>query len=106
MSQPLTRAPERDGRTYGASWRRVRARYGKKVGWRCEECGVTGRLELHHVDPLGTDEDSNLELLCPRHHREREEDRTVHVNVLKVTEAEALEMVRRRYADDSGGPVT
>jgi hypothetical protein len=99
MSRPLTVAPERDGRTYGAAWRKRRARYARKVGWRCERCGTSeGRLELHHIDPLGTDEDSNLELLCAAHHREEEAERCVVVNVHKHTLDQALEMVRRRYA--------
>lgn len=64
-------------------------------------CGKTGRLELHHKDPHGTDDDSNLILLCPEHHREAEEAVTVHINVRKHSLADALLIVRRRYAEDA-----
>jgi hypothetical protein len=55
---------------------------------------------LHHRDPRGTDDDENLILLCPEHHREAEEAVTVHINVRKHSLADALLMVRRRYAED------
>lgn len=102
MSQPLTAAPERDGRTYDAEWRRRRARYARKVGGRCEVCGSTKALEVHHVDPLGTDDDDNLELLCSKHHREQEAERTVSINVMKVTESSALALVRSKYRNHPG----
>ena len=102
MSQPLTAAPEREGRTYDAAWRKRRARYARKVGNRCERCGRTDHLECHHIDPLGDDSDSNLELLCAQHHREMEMERTVSVNVMKVTLADALVMVREKYATFPG----
>ncbi|HTZ86489.1 MAG TPA: HNH endonuclease signature motif containing protein [Solirubrobacteraceae bacterium] len=102
MSQPLTEAPTRDGRTYGAAWRRRRARYARKVGNRCEVCGSTEALEVHHVDPLGSDDDDNLELLCARDHRLAEAERTVSINVMKVTEADALAQVRSKYRTHPG----
>lgn len=42
-------------------------------GYSCAECGSTEDLELHHIVPVslgGSDEDSNLQLLCKVcHHR-------------------------------------
>lgn len=102
MSQPLTQAPMRDGRTYSGAWRIRRARYARLAGNRCEVCGSTKALEVHHVDPLGTDDDDNLELLCSKHHREAEAERTVSINVMKVPEAEALAQVRSKYRTHPG----
>lgn len=102
MSRPLTRAPDRDGRTYDAAWRRKRNKYVKKVGARCEECGADGRIEAHHLDPLGTDDDDNLRALCPTCHRTAEAERTVSVNVMKHTETEAIARVREMYASHPG----
>jgi hypothetical protein len=102
MSRPLTAAPEKDGRTYGAAWRIRRARYARLAGNRCEVCGATKGLEVHHVDPLGSDDDANLELLCSKHHREAEAERTVTVNVMKVRESVALAQVRSKYRTHPG----
>jgi hypothetical protein len=102
MSQPLTQALVGDGRTYDSAWRRRRARYARLAGNRCEVCGSTKALEVHHVDPLGTDDDDNLELLCSKHHREAEAERTVAINVMKVPEAEALAQVRSKYRTHPG----
>lgn len=44
---------------------------GERQGARCEECGSLLDLELHHVVPVacgGSDEKSNLKVLCHRCH--------------------------------------
>jgi hypothetical protein len=102
VSQPLTAVEDRHGRTYDAAWRRKRDRYVKKMKSRCEECGADGRIEAHHRDPLGSDDDDNLQALCPSCHRTAEMERTVSINVMKVTLADALLIVRQKYASHPG----
>ena len=68
------------------------------MGNRCERCGSATNLECHHRDPRGSDADENLILLCAEDHRAEEENRTVHINVRKVDLADALMMVREKYA--------
>ena len=52
----------------GRLWDRVRRRKLERTGWRCERCGLAGRLEVHHVRPLhkgGAPYDpGNLKVLC------------------------------------------
>ena len=41
-------------------------------GWRCQQCGVSANLEVHHITPrslLGHDKAENLITLCARCHR-------------------------------------
>ena len=41
-------------------------------GWRCQKCGVSANLEVHHITPrnlLGHDKAENLITLCARCHR-------------------------------------
>ena len=50
-------------------WRRARLAALDRAGWRCQnaDCGIAGRLEVHHVIPLsfgGTNADENLITLC------------------------------------------
>ena len=33
-------------------WRRVRREVLTRAAWRCERCGLTDILEVHHVDPV------------------------------------------------------
>ena len=48
------------------------ARFRRKIldarGWRCEDCGKAGRLELHHPKPLKNGgaalDDKNAKILC------------------------------------------
>ena len=56
-------------------WERFRRRLLDARGWRCERCGLAGKLEVHHKRPLqegGTAFDpENCEILCaPCHIRE------------------------------------
>ena len=49
------------------AYRRLRRRILDERGWRCEDCGRAGRLELHHVIEVadgGTDHPDNLKVLC------------------------------------------
>jgi len=40
---------------------------------RCEKCGITDHLEIHHIEPIrhgGSNEPMNLQVLCAKHHAE------------------------------------
>jgi hypothetical protein len=99
MSRPLTPRDEKVGRTYGYAWVKQRKKYARSVGNRCEKCGAGGvvRLEVHHVDPLGSDAYENLELHCSACHRETEAERCININVLKQSEEEAVDLLRTKY---------
>jgi 5-methylcytosine-specific restriction endonuclease McrA len=67
-------------RGYGSQWRRARAAALERAGNRCEVCGATGELEVHHIDgrsPLepGANAASNLLVVCRRDHRLAEVER-------------------------------
>ena len=51
-----------------ARWGSVRRRTLHRDGWRCQQCGAAGRLEVHHLVPLaegGAPYDlDNLQTLC------------------------------------------
>lgn len=58
-------------------WDNARLTALRRVGGRCDECGVTQRLEVHHVMPLERGENrwnspkntqANLIVLCRKHH--------------------------------------
>ena len=70
-----------DRRVYGsARWRRVRRVALDRAGWRCEDCGVAARLEVHHVQPLPDGAPyalDNLAALCRRCHDRRHDRRGV-----------------------------
>lgn len=54
-----------------ASQELARKRILKKRGNRCEQCGYTGYVELHHIKAVvdgGSHEDANLLLLCEQCH--------------------------------------
>lgn len=56
---------------WAATARRILARDGHRCTFRFPNsgrCPVTEGLEVDHVEPSGSDEDSNLTTLCKRHH--------------------------------------
>ena len=52
--------------------RKFRRRVLDAKGWRCEDCGKAGRLELHHPKPLqhggAALDDKNAKILCRQCH--------------------------------------
>lgn len=68
----------------GPRWLRTRRRALEAAGWRCERCGVAGRLEAHHRKPLHLGGEpyapENLKVLC----------RTCHIDAHRrpLTDAE------------------
>jgi 5-methylcytosine-specific restriction endonuclease McrA len=62
--QGRTRLTPRD---YGALRREIL----KRDGWRCQFCGKTADLQVHHIESrgqLGSDLEQNLLTLCSRCH--------------------------------------
>jgi 5-methylcytosine-specific restriction endonuclease McrA len=58
-------------------WRRLRQTIIERDDGRCVVCGVTERLEVHHIDGNPKNDDpSNLETRC-RKHNPRGEDATL-----------------------------
>ena len=50
-------------------WEAARRATLDRSGWRCEDCGRAGRLEVHHVTPISVDfsrrfDLDNLKVLC------------------------------------------
>ena len=44
----------------------------KRDGWRCQQCGSSKDLQIHHIQPrsrMGSDIEENLITLCSRCHR-------------------------------------
>ena len=59
--------------TRGQRWRTLRMAVLERDGYRCRECGATGRLEVDHVKPVRTHPKlayapENLQALCPACH--------------------------------------
>jgi 5-methylcytosine-specific restriction endonuclease McrA len=82
-------------------WQALRAARITAARGRCERCGDTEGLQLHHrsYDRLGKERDDDLELLCWRCHAEADQDR--------AEEQAELERSRRveafaeaKYGDD------
>ena len=61
-------------RGYGSDWKALADSYKRSVGMRCERCGKTEGLQVHHVTPFRGIEDPNrldphnLECLCAACH--------------------------------------
>jgi 5-methylcytosine-specific restriction endonuclease McrA len=54
------------------SYRRLRQEVLERDRWRCQYCGATAELEVHHINfrsHLGHDEEQNLITLCWSCHR-------------------------------------
>jgi len=55
------------------SYRKLRIEVLERDGWRCQSCGSSDRLEVHHLRSrgrLGDDKDENLITLCADCHRD------------------------------------
>jgi len=56
---------------YPTNWNELRKQALERAGYRCEQCGRTGRLHVHHIIPVsegGSHDLSNLMVLCPHCH--------------------------------------
>ena len=64
------RTPEYLAYMASAEWRQTAAAAKSRAGYRCERCGATGRLEVHHrtYDRLGREWPEDLQVLCPSCH--------------------------------------
>jgi 5-methylcytosine-specific restriction endonuclease McrA len=54
------------------SYRRLHQRVLDRDGWRCQSCGRSRDLQVHHIEPrsrLGNDTEENLITLCAACHR-------------------------------------
>lgn len=53
-------------------WKELRRRRIREVGGKCERCGASGVLELHHrhYQTLGEERPSDVEVVCRRCHAE------------------------------------
>jgi 5-methylcytosine-specific restriction endonuclease McrA len=59
------------------SYEKLRMQVLRRDAWRCQACGTTSRLEVHHQQfrsHSGVDSDENLITLCDRCHK------AVHAN--------------------------
>jgi 5-methylcytosine-specific restriction endonuclease McrA len=55
------------------SYRRLCQQVLERDGWRCQHCGRTNDLQVHHIHPrgrLGDDTEQNLITLCATCHRD------------------------------------
>ncbi len=59
-------------------WQRKRELVLSRAGFRCEQCGRKGRLQVHHTHykDFGHEGIDSLEALCPFHHFTRHPGRT------------------------------
>jgi 5-methylcytosine-specific restriction endonuclease McrA len=61
------------------SYRKLRTEVLERDGWRCQYCGSSVRLQVHHIrsrSRLGDDTDENLITLCANCHDD------IHLNRL------------------------
>ena len=62
-------------RTAKRAWRRMRLQILERDGYRCRQCGRSGRLEVDHITPIrrGGDEynPDNLQAICRGCHIEK-----------------------------------
>jgi len=55
------------------SYRKLRIKVLERDGWRCQSCGSSDCLQVHHIcfrSRLGDDKDENLITLCADCHRD------------------------------------
>jgi 5-methylcytosine-specific restriction endonuclease McrA len=55
------------------SYRKLRTDVLERDGWRCQNCGTSERLQVHHIrsrGALGDDAAENLTTLCAGCHRQ------------------------------------
>lgn len=69
----VSRSPS--GQRSSSSWNRFRKALLDERGWRCEDCGLAGKLEVHHIVPVSVDparryDKSNCRCLCSKCHVE------------------------------------
>jgi len=65
---PRRRRLRLEPQAYRSLWRRILER----DGWRCQDCGITTDLQVHHIVPRGrggADVEQNLITLCASCHR-------------------------------------
>ncbi len=59
----------------GRPWRRLKEKIQLRDNWTCQHCRrVTAQLELDHIVNVaqgGTDDESNLQSLCPPCHKDK-----------------------------------
>lgn len=64
----MSRFHRGNGPAKGRLWERARLEAMERDGYRCRDCGRAGRLEVHHIMPLGFGGAvyalSNLRTLC------------------------------------------
>jgi hypothetical protein len=67
----VTRSLAYENYLHSAEWITLRTRIVEKRGAWCEQCGSTGRIELHHLtyERLGHELESDVRLLCFDCHR-------------------------------------
>jgi 5-methylcytosine-specific restriction endonuclease McrA len=56
-----------------ASYRALRQTVLKRDGWRCQNCGASSDLQIHHIcrrSAQGSDVEENLITLCAACHRQ------------------------------------
>lgn len=70
MSQPLPKC--RRVRLDAEAYRTLRHTIVERDGWRCQACGSTSGLEVHHIQrrsQMGDDSEANLITLCLQCHK-------------------------------------
>ncbi len=58
-------------------WKQRRQSRLRQAGWRCQECGVGGLLQVHHLayDRVWEERDSDLQVLCRPCHEKKHPDK-------------------------------
>jgi len=71
MNSPVSRQPR--FRLDRESYRMLCQQVLERDGWRCQGCGTSNDLQVHHTQPrsqLGSDVEENLITLCSACHRQ------------------------------------